>query len=178
MNKEKTLLFHGYLPASDHLLTLQNSSAAKWITEVLQYWLTQSPTLTWLAQNQHNLFFLWSHFLFSSVPLHFSPSALTVNKDVSLVLEISIPRTGNYCLGVGVHCITMKLSNLGKTSVFKNPQTFMDEKDEDREVDKVLKALPEILNLYWDVLFILWAEFIYVPIYFLFRDIWCLKKKL
>lgn len=83
MNEEKNLFSHGYLPASDQLLTLQNSSAAKWITEVLQYWLTQSPTVIWLGQNQHNLFFLWFHFLFSSVPLHFSPSALTVNKNGS-----------------------------------------------------------------------------------------------
>lgn len=167
--KKKTYFFHGYLPASDQLLTLQSSSAAEWITEVLQYWLTQSPTVIWLAQNQHNLFFLWSHFLFSSVLLHFSPSALRVSKDVSLVLEISIPKTGNDCLGVGVHCMTMRLSNLGETLVFKKPQTFMDEKGEAREVDKVLQALPEILNLHWDVLFILCAEFIYVPIWFLFR---------
>lgn len=81
-------------------------------------------------------------------------------------------------LGVCVHCMAMKSSNLGKTSVFKKPQTFMDEKDEDREVDKILQALAEILNLYWDVLFILCAEFIYVLMCVLFRDKWCLKKKL
>lgn len=178
MNEEKkSTFFHGYLPAGDQFLTLQNSSAAKWIAEVSQYWLTESSTVTWLAQDQHNLFFLWPHFLFPSVSLHFSPSALIVNKDVSLALEISIQRAGNCWSGVGVHWMTMKLSNLGKTFfVFKKPQTFMDEKDEDRGVDKVLQALPEILNLPWGVLLILCAAFIYVPMCVFFRDKWCLKK--
>lgn len=110
------------------------------------------------------------HFLFSTVLLHFSPSALTVHKDVSLlVLEISIQRAGNCCLGVGVHCMTMRLSNLGKTSVFKKPQTFMDEKDkdEDRELDRVLQALPEILSLHWDVLFIVCAKLICANVCFI-----------
>lgn len=63
-----------------------------------------------------------------------------------LVLEISFQRTGNRCLGVDVHCMNMKLSKLGKNSVFKKPQTFMDGKDEDRELDKFLQSLPEIFT--------------------------------
>lgn len=53
----------------------------------------------------------------------------------------------------------------------------MGEKDEDRKLDKVLQALPEILTPHWDVLFILCAKFMYVPMCVLFRDIWGLKKK-
>lgn len=44
-----------------------------------------------------------------------------------------------------MHCMNTKLSKLGKNSVLKKAQTFMDGKDEDGELDKVLQALPEIL---------------------------------
>lgn len=45
----------------------------------------------------------------------------------------------------------------------------MDKKDEDRELDRVLQALPEILSLHRDVLFIVCAKLVCANVGFIQR---------
>lgn len=91
----------------------------------------------------------------------------------------------NAWLGVSAHYMTVKLSNLSKTSVKKKKkaENFMDEEmqemmneineDEDRELNKQLFwHILEKPSLYWEVLFILCAKIIYVEINFIERKIY------